>query len=470
MRPWSLALRVRVLVTLVVTLVVLVVASTAYRRFETAYLGHLDRMLAIMANGVATTLEAQREDAALLADVRTITQSPWRGPQTHFRLWIDGAEGDLAASAERGEDKARFLWDLEGTATPAVGGIGFHDVAEKKKSHRAIWLRRETARGTGNVLIVHPSGFEHRRLRELLLVLIGTGALTVLLGATLGTRIVLLGLAPLTRTSERIARIGETDSVDDLIRHPVPQELRPIVDEVANLVVRLRTALEQQRRFVADASHQLRTPISLARSTLEVAHTREHDDEACRLAMAEALEDLGRMQWMMDELLLLAGLDPSRPAREPVDLRLDTLLEELALLYEPRAAERSVRIVREGLAECVVRGDEVLLRQVFTVLLDNALHYGPPGGTIRIRLARGPDAQCLAEIEDEGGSLRPDELERVFDRFYRGEASRDRNPAGAGLGLCIAREAARRHGGDVWGSSIPGSRTTFHVRLAAASA
>jgi signal transduction histidine kinase len=124
--------------------------------------------------------------------------------------------------------------------------------------------------------------------------------------------------------------------------------------------------------------------------------------------------------------------------------------------------------VHEGLAECVVRGDEVLLRQIFTVLLDNALHYGPPGGTIRIRLACGPDAQCLAEIEDEGGSLRLDELERVFDRFYRGEASRNRNPTGAGLGLCIARQAARRHGGDVWASSSPGPRTTFHARLAAA--
>ena len=468
MRPLSLALRVRVLVTLVVTLVVLVIASTAYRRFETAYRGHLDRMLEVMANGVATTLDAERVDAALLADVRTITQSPWRGPATHFRVWIDGAERDLAASAERDAAEARFLWDLAGFALPVVGDIGFLDIAEKKKRQRAIWLRRETPRGTGNVLIVHPSGFEHRRLRELLLVLIGTGALTVFLGATLGTRIVLLGLAPLTRTSERIARLGETDSVDELTRHPVPHELRPIVDAVADLVVRLRAALEQQRRFVADASHQLRTPISLARSTLEVAHAREHRDDACRLAMAEALEDLGRMQWMVDELLLLAGIDPGRPAREPVDLRLDTLLEELALLYERRASERGMRIVHEGLAECVVRGDEVLLRQIFTVLLDNALHYGPPGGTIRIRLARGPDAQCLAEIEDQGGSLRLDELERVFDRFYRGEASRDRNPTGAGLGLCIARQAARRHGGDVWATSSPGSRTTFHARLAAA--
>jgi signal transduction histidine kinase len=457
-----------VLVTLVVTLVVLVVASTAYRRFQAAYLGHLDRMLEIMAKGVATALDAQREDPTLLGDVRSITQSPWRGPQTHFRLWIDGVAGDLAASAERGDDKTRFLWDLEGAAPPPVGGFGFHDVADKKKRQRAIWLRRATAAGVGNVLIVHPSGFEHRRLRELLLALVATGALTVLLGATLGARLVLTGLRPLARTSERIARIGETGSIEDLTAPEVPTELRPIVDEVAELVVRLRAALEQQRRFVADASHQLRTPISLARSTLEVARSGEHDAGACRRAMAEVLDDLARMQWMVDELLTLAGLGPARAMREPVDLRLDTLLEELTLLYERRASERGVRIVREGLAACVVRGDEVLLRQIFTVLLDNALHYGPAGGTIRVALAHGPDAQCTAEVEDKGGALRPEELERLFDRFYRGEAARDRNPAGAGLGLCIAREAARRHGGDVWASSIPGSRTTFHVRLAAA--
>ena len=468
MRPWSLALRVRVLVTLVVAVVVVVVAATAYRRFQAAYLGHLDRMLEIMANGVAVGLDPERGGASLVDDARTITQSPWRGPQTHFRLWIDGAAADLAASAGREEPKARFLWDLEGVEPPPAGGIRFHDVADKSKRHRAIWLRRDTAHGVGNVLIVHPSGFEHRRLRELLFVLIATGALTVLLGATLGTRIVLLGLAPLTRTSERIARLGETDSVDELTRHPVPQELRPIVDEVRNLVVRLRAALEQQRRFVADASHQLRTPISLARSTLEVARAAEHEPDACRRATAEVLDDLGRMQWMVDELLMLAGLGRDRAAREPVELRVDTLLEELALLYERRATERGVRIVREALAECVVRGDEIMLRQIFTVLLDNALHYGPAGGTVRVRLAHGPHTQCVAEIEDEGGAISRDDLERIFDRFHRGDGSRDRNPAGAGLGLCIAREAARRHGGDVWASSIPGSRTTFHVRLPAA--
>ncbi len=466
MRPLSIAWRIRLLVTLVVFAVVTVVALTAYDRFRRAYLGHIDRMLEVMANGVGVATDS-RAGRDLTADLRRVTTSPWRGTGTHFRVWIAGEPQDLASSVPAGAAQAPFLWELANTAPPSVGEPLLLDFADKKKRYRAIWLRHDLPQGIENVVIAHPTGFEHRRLRELLAVLLWSAGAMVLLGATLGTRLVLLALRPLEATTERIARIRE-DNLDRraLEGTPVPAELRPVVHEVGELLERLGRALEQQRRLVADASHQLRTPLTLVKSTLAVARARDGDAASYRTAVDEAIEDIDRVQRLIQQLLILARIEQDPGAVTPVELCLDALLEELAVQYDRSAAPGdSGRVVCERLAPCDVRGDEQMLRWLFGNLLDNALHYGPPTGTVRVALEYGPPGSCTAAVQDEGGGMAAEALDRCFDRFYRAEASRNRHPGGAGLGLAIVREVARWHGGEAWATSSPGTRTTFHVRL-----
>ena len=175
MRPIALRWRIRLLVTLVVAALVTAVSATSYLRFRTAYLGHIDRLLKVMSKGILTELDEPQDPQELADKVRLITDSPWRGPETHFRLWVEGEGTDLIASVPAGGRKARFLWNLQHVEPPEGNEPVFFSLTDKKKHFRALWTRHATPRGNVNVLIAHPSSFKHRRLDELLVTLLVVG-------------------------------------------------------------------------------------------------------------------------------------------------------------------------------------------------------------------------------------------------------------------------------------------------------
>lgn len=466
MRPVALKWRIALLVTLVVTAVVVTISATAYLRIRNTYLGHLDRMLEIMGNGILARLGEPHSPKDLEAACRLITQSPWRGTGTHFRVWAEGAASDLAASVPAQGKKARFLWDLPDADRPGPGEATFFDLQDKEKHFRAVWRRLPADQAGVNVAIAHPSSYEHRRLDEVLATLLIAGIGLVLLTAVFGTWLVLLGIRPIQKTTERLSRITVQDlGQQHLSDLAVPRELEPFVIAVTQLLTRLDQAFEQQKQFAADASHELRTPLSLAQSTLQLAVSKDRGPAEYRTAINEAIEDLDRMEWLIDQLLTLARIDRTRGIPNPVEMRLDALLQELAVTHNARAAPQGGKVVAGDLAGCAVRGNEEMLTLLFNNLLDNAVKYGPPAGTVRVALEHGPGACCTASIQDDGGGIPPEAMPRLFDRFYRAESSRNRHTGGAGLGLAIAREVAIRHGGDIWVTSSPGTRTTFHVRL-----
>ena len=466
MKPMSLRWRIRLLVTLVVAAIVTAVSATSYLRFRSAYLGHIDRMLEIMSKGILTELDEPQDPRELADEVRLITDSPWRGPETHFRLWAEGQNTDLIASVPAGGKKARFLWNLQHVEPPEGNEPVFFSLTDKKRHFRAIWVRHGTARATMNILIAHPSSFEHRRLDELLVTLLVVGGGLILAGATLGAWLVLLGLRPLGAMASRLAGITDTNLGEaHLADLAVPRELEPVINEVTRLLKRLDTALRQQRQFVADASHELRTPLTLAESTLQLARSNDREVPEYKQAIDETLEDLNRMEWLIHQLLTLARIDGLSEVPQPVDICLDAMLQELAIEHNAQAPQHGGKVVAADLAPCTVHGNEEMLALLFRNLLDNAMKYGPAGGTVRVGLEHGPNAGCTATIQDEGGNIPPQDMPHLFERFYRVESSRARNTGGAGLGLAIARGIAMQHGGDVWGTSTPDTRTTFHVRL-----
>ena len=466
MRPISLRWRIRLLVTLVVAALVTAVSATSYLRFRTAYLGHIDRLLDVMSKGILAKLDGPQDPRELADKVRLITDSPWRGPETHFRLWGEGEGTDLIASVPAGGRKARFLWSLQDVDPPEGSEPVFFSLRDKKKHFRAIWVRHATPRGNVNVLIAHPSSFEHRRLDELLVTLLVVGGGLILAGATLGAWLVLLGLRPLRATALRLAGITDANLGEPhLANLAVPSELKPVIDEVARLLKRLDAALRQQRQFVADASHELRTPLTLAESTLQLARSKDRDVAEYKQAIDETLQDLDRMEWLIRQLLTLARIDGLSGVPEPLDICLDAMLQELVIEHNAQASQHGAAVVAAELAPCTVHGNEEMLALLFHNLLDNAMKYGPARGTVRVRLEYGPDAGCTVTVQDEGGNIPPEAIPHLFDRFYRVESSRHRNTGGAGLGLAIARGIAIQHGGDLSVTSTPDTSTTFHVRL-----
>jgi signal transduction histidine kinase len=239
----------------------------------------------------------------------------------------------------------------------------------------------------------------------------------------------------------------------------------------ARALVPIRNSLARQRQFAAEASHELRTPLTIIRASLE--DLRRHRDRPVA-EVGSTLDDMDaeaeRLSLLVDDLLLLARTDSGavRLDRQPADLA------EVAVAALPGlsklAATRGVRLQLDP-APAPLRGDADRLRQLVTILVDNAIRHSPPDGTVLVRV-RGGDAEgrrkrrreVTLEVEDEGRGIREDDLPRLFDRFWR---ARDAPTGGSGLGLAIASWIVKQHGGSIEAANRPEGGSRFSVRLPA---
>jgi two-component system sensor histidine kinase CiaH len=226
-----------------------------------------------------------------------------------------------------------------------------------------------------------------------------------------------------------------------------------------------RESFEKQRAFVADASHELKTPLTLIRADAEMVLYRGHLNQEDQKLVEHSLTETDRMDAILSDLLLVARLDADEAdlATKPFDLV--SVLSEEAERFGVQAAAKEIRLEVRVPGELPVRGDPKRTGQILAVLLENAVRFAPPGGNIAVS-GRLQDRWVEASVTDNGPGISPEHLPRVFDRFYRAEASRSRGKgAGTGLGLAIARELARAQGGDLVAENAKYGGATFRLRL-----
>jgi two-component system OmpR family sensor kinase len=296
--------------------------------------------------------------------------------------------------------------------------------------------------------------------------------------AVLGGLAIRRAFAPLTGVERTAAAIAAGDLSKRIPAYPPRTEVGRLTSALNGMLAqieaafRARQASEQRtRRFAADASHELRTPLAAIRGYAELYRqgaVSEPEDVARTMARIE--REARRMGVLVEDLLLLARLDEQRPARtDPVDLAVlagDAVHDARGL-----APDRTVRLVGVrpggGPEPSVVVGDENRLRQVVANLLGNAVRHTPEGSPIEVAVGRdGPVA--VLEVRDHGAGIPPDHAEKVFERFYRVDASRARHQGGgSGLGLSIVAAVASAHGGRVGVAETPGGGATFRLELPA---
>jgi two-component system OmpR family sensor kinase len=281
----------------------------------------------------------------------------------------------------------------------------------------------------------------------------------------LGLWIVRLGLRPL----DAIARTADGIAAGDLSRRVERAESRT---EVGRLGIALNTMLDRieesdqrLRRFVADASHELRTPIAAVRGYAALfgrgAATRPDDLERLINGIGMASE---RMSALVEDLLLLARLDEHRPL-ESKPVRLDELAAEAVEMAQAVDPSRPIELTTVALT---ILGDDTRLRQVVDNLLGNTRSHTPAGTPVRVSVRR-EQGSAILEVTDDGPGMSAEEASHAFERFYRADSSRVRNSGGVGLGLSIVSAVTEAHGGSVAVQSEPGRGTTFRVRLPLAS-
>lgn len=251
-------------------------------------------------------------------------------------------------------------------------------------------------------------------------------------------------LQPLEEASRQIEAI---DAERLATRVPVANpddEVGRMVTVLNRMLDRVERAVGEMRRFSADAAHELRTPLAVLRTGLDVALSRQRSADEYRTALAEALDGTDRLSRVAEELLTLARLEtPAERGRfDAIDL--SEMLHELADAWAAQAAHSGVTVELAAAPDLVVHGTADLYR-LFGNLIDNAVRHSPRGGCVALSASAG-DAQVQVSIADQGPGLSAAEAERVFERFFRG---RNEPSGGSGLGLSIAQAIARAHGGRV---------------------
>jgi signal transduction histidine kinase len=371
----------------------------------------------------------------------------------------------------------------DGRVLSSTGTLELEEISRARnllESTGARWSRIETTSGTPLRALSVPIFLDGDRIGTIVAIASQTtvddtvGALLsgiawaatvgLVLSAVIGLAVIRRTLRPLERMAADIKAIQDADDLSRRVGEAGPRdEVGRVAEAFNKMLSRLEKAFVWRRRFLSDASHELRTPVTIARGQLElISFDRSRLDN--ERSVGVALEELDRIGRIVEELLLLARLDEGMPlAREPVEIEL-VLREALlrGMLIEQRKATVDVE------PDLFAMADEDRLLQVLTNLVTNAIqHTGPEA---EIALSAGVDGgRVVIEVSDTGQGISPEDLPHVFERLYRGSSSKRESAAGAGLGLAIAASLTEAMGGSIEVSS-DSAGTTFRVSLPRADA
>ena len=347
----------------------------------------------------------------------------------------------------------------------AVRGVVYRHIRMRKRPLRMITARIGQGQQAYIVDVAMPLGEFQEALDQLgwtLMFLMPVGVLAAAIG---GYWISRRALAPVDSISSS-ARVITAQELGR--RLPVPttgDELQRLSETLNAMLDRLDASFRETGRFTADASHELRTPISLIRTAAEIALRSDRPAHEYRSALENILHESERMSSLVQDLLTLvradAGVDGTQ--RTPLDLRLliADMGESLAALCAARELEFRLDLGEEVV---LVAGDRTALSRLVFILMDNAVHYTPPPGQVSLSLRLKGETAVL-DVTDTGMGIGAEDMPHVFDRFYRADRARSRDSGGSGLGLSIAKWIAERHGGSIGIKSAPGLGCRVRIDL-----
>jgi signal transduction histidine kinase len=272
-------------------------------------------------------------------------------------------------------------------------------------------------------------------------------------------------MAPVEQINREARAIGANNLTARLSVPKPRDELRTLSETLNAMLERIESSVNRLTQFTADASHELRSPLTLIQTAAEYTLRRERSREELEQAMRKILRETIRTAALIDRLLALARADSdnNRLASRPVDL--DALLSDIADSTMPITRKKQIKFsARLGNSSVQVSGDDSALRELFLILIDNAVKYTPAKGSILLRLSTDLK-DAVVEIADTGVGIAEEDIPHIFDRFWRADKVRSREMGGTGLGLSIAKWIVNQSGGVITVASELGAGSNFSVRL-----
>jgi two-component system sensor histidine kinase QseC len=377
------------------------------------------------------------QDARVLSYLARTSTSDWR----HLPAMKAGS-----LPTRHPELLAFQIWNgtsllLESAGTPrfsSPGSDGFRDV-EMGGNTWHLYTRFDPSDGLG-IVVAEPTSLRDQLITEfvrdsLYPLLLATPLLAALIWFGVGR-----GLAPMARVARQVDQ-RSPEFLQPVSTDGVPEELRPLIDRLNALLHRLQDAFATERQFTSDAAHEIRTPLAAIRTHAQVA-MRTPDDDARQTALTEILSGVDRTVHLVEQLLTLARLDREATEHGFERVDLSKLVNETTAAILPQAREKEVTLYVDSGAQTMVCGNVVALQTMVRNLLDNAVRYTPPNGTVRVRIRAPEPNEIQLEVEDSGPGIPPELNQRVFDRFFREAPA---GTSGCGLGLSISERIAELH-------------------------
>jgi two-component system, OmpR family, sensor histidine kinase MprB len=448
----TLRLRIAAAAGLAVTLAVMAVSIAVYLGVRNELRDEVDASLHERADDIAR-LERARSRGGSTEPGRSdrvpfVPPEPFGGPAGYVhlvrpdgRLLRRASEGDALPLDERAREIAR-TGSGEELLDTTVDGL-----------HLRVLTRGLGSAGA--VQVARPLDEVDRQLDSILLVLLFVGAAGVGLGVGLGALVARTALAPIARFTRRTEQLAADPDPSERMEVSGRDELGRLARSFNTTLDALERSVEAQRHLVADASHELRTPISSLRANIQTLEDADrlpaHELASLRADIVEELDELTAL--VADIVELARGTKPRELAD---DVRLDQIAEEIA----ERAQARTGVAFLLNAEPTVVRGEPQRIQRAVANIVDNAVKWSPPGGTVELELSGGE-----LTVRDHGPGFADADLPHVFERFYRAEAAR--GLPGSGLGLAIVRQAAEAHGGFATAGNAAGGGALLRVSFGA---
>lgn len=440
------SLRNQLLRWLLVPLTILVVidAVSVYRNaLEAADLAY-DRSLLASTRALAERVSIV--DGKVVADVPYVALDSFE-TDTLGRIYykVTGIDGDFVSGYDDLPPLPRNV--ARSDAYPAL--VYFYYAMYRGEQVRIAALYQpvydDTIRGIAMIQVGESREARRDLSRKILFDTLWRQAALVCAAALLAWFAVRFVLRPLMQLRRDVEARAPTD-LSDFDPAQVHKEVRPLVAAMNGYMARLQTLIAGQRRFIADASHQLRTPLTVLKTQAELA-LRENDPDAMREIVKSIAGTTDATVHLANRLLTLARAEHGAAEGGFEEVSLADIVRQVGLELAQQAVRKDIDLSFESASACRLRGNTLLLHEMVANLVDNAIRYTPRGGRVVLRVLDG-DAPVL-EVEDSGPGIPPAERERVFAPFYRAAAAQAANVAGSGLGLAIVRDIAAMHGATV---------------------
>ena len=445
----------------------IVVGGLIYALLGRALYTRIDDNLHVLVQIAGNSLRNDLGEGQAFADAARSTAAELASRQQMLAIY--DAEGRLLAEEGRDDDLEIALPPLASIPDSDTLLTTVAEARDRDDRHRLAFRRLQIDPWGARYVIAAGASLERtdeelEALREVLLYVVPIAlALAGIGGWFLAHR----SLSPVVAMAERARRIGVEDVGARLPVANPGDELGRLAATFNELLARLEGSMTQQRQFMADASHELRTPVTTARTAAAVALQQPHREEAeYRETLAIIEQQTARLSRIVEDMFTLARADAGNYPVRRDPMYLEEVTEEVVRAARVLAATKQVQIDVRRVESAPLVGDEELIRRLLGNLLDNAIRHTPAGSIVRVELA-GVNGAWQISVSDAGPGIPPESQRYIFERFYRMDTagSQRGSDGGAGLGLALARWIAQIHGGDVRLTRTSGAGTTFTAVL-----